>query len=156
MVVAFEPVTVVQEFFFDILRVDPTVLALLGNPPAIRPAFAPDERPDLFVTPRYDAELATALPLGRGVALLRMRWRVIGWRRGYSQLGLRELMRAIMAALVGVDTIGRAFNFVDSDGVGWAIHVQYGGSPVTSPEPGDTEVWQQIAAYYDVSLRQKG
>lgn len=156
MVVAFEPVTVVQQFFYDTLRQDPTVLEILGSPPAIRPGFSPDERPDIFVTPRYEDMLNVGMPIGGSSSWLKMRWRLVGWRRGYSTLGLRAVMKAIMTSLVGANVRGKQFSFVDSDGIGWAIGVQYVGSPPTEPEPEETEVWQLIAAYYDVDLRQKG
>lgn len=153
VLLAYEPVTVVQEFFFDTLRVDSTVLGLLGNPPAIRPAFAPDLRPDLYLTPRIEAAIS---PMHSIAGFEMMRWRIIGWKRGYSQLGLRDVMRAVMGSLTGMERNGKRFPaFVDSDGIGWAIHVKYGGPAATVPEPGETEVWQMLASFYDVALRQK-
>jgi len=158
MVVAFEPISVVEEFVYTTLSADEALVLLLGSADAIRPQFMPDEEPDLHVTHDFagpDGRDTGTIPMGQAIAMLSLRWMIVAWSKGPSRQALRPVMKRIVVALGGLDMRGRQFVFVDSDEIGWDVTTRYEGPARVTPEAGATGVWQQVAGYFRIEIRQK-
>lgn len=157
--IAYEPTTVCSEFISKTLKADAGVTALLAAE-VIRPQFYFGEEPDQYVTHRWagpDGASTLTLPIGKPPAMVRLRWQVTAWTKALGDQALRPLGKAIIAALTGSDMAGKSFpSFVDSDSVGWAITVLWAGPALVRPEEVPEGVWQQVSAYYQVDMRQKG
>lgn len=93
-----------------------------------------------------------AIPTGRGIAQVGVRWDITAWEPDYSQAALEPAMIAVMGALTGTDTRGRQFRFVDG---ARAYHIEalYGGPVQVPVEATPAGVWAPISERYLLTIR---
>lgn len=153
----FSPEAVAEEFIFATLSADAGVAALLGAGDAAQvwPAPAPPHAGPLHVTTFFSGPSGgiPAVPLGRAVAQLGMRWLLTGWRAGYDKQAIVPVMEAVMVALIGADRKGRRFRWADRFGRGWAIGVTYLGPDVAPADIAPEGPWSRISETYLLDLR---
>ena len=147
------PVTVCQRWVYGVLSGDPAITSLI---PAdqIYPNVSPQDikarhMTHVFAGPEGGRRV---LPLGGGTAQGGLNWDITAWEPDWSQQALEPAMLAVQAALVGPDTRGQRFRYVDG-GRAFAIETLYGG-PVQVPlEATPAGVWAPISERYEVTIR---
>lgn len=151
---AFEPVTVVEEWVFQTLSADATIDAEVGAD-NIWPAFSPPDAGLLHLSHDFAGPEGgiPAVPMGRGIAQIGLRWDVTAWTPGMDRQVLRPVMKAVQAALTGPSIAGRRFRFASYDGSAWGVECTYLGPVVVPADVGPSGIWQRVAARFLVTLR---
>lgn len=148
------PVTVCQRWVYGVLSGDATVVSEIGGVDHIYPNISPADVKSRHMTHAFTGPEGgqRVLPLGAGTVQVGLRWDITAWEPDWSQQALEPAMLAAQAALVGTDTRGRGFRYVDGGRV-FHIETLYGG-PVQVPlEATPAGIWAPISERYEVTIR---
>jgi len=153
MTAPFEPITVCEQFVYEVLTGVPAIVAQF--PGGIHPAFSPPDVQTRHVTHDFAGpdEGQPAVPFGGGIALLGLLWDVTGWEPSADRQLLRPGMKLIQGELSGPELRGKGFAFDSDDGSGWSVNVTYRG-PIFVPADVGPPLWQRVSGRFLLHLRQ--